>query len=136
MCLGGIGQYECVAYNTVTPEVSAFLTVLTQQKEEQRLFQFLNGLDEQFGNLRSQMLMMVPLPSVESACSMLQQEESQRVLFGSNTFESIALYSKGVVKDKCSICGYKWQSSREVLGKSGVSSLASKGKTQSGKDSV
>ena len=39
---------------------------------------------------------------------MLQQEESQRVLFGSNTFESTALYSKGVVKDKCSICGYKW----------------------------
>ncbi|PWA56220.1 hypothetical protein CTI12_AA422720 [Artemisia annua] len=93
---------------TVTPEISMFLTALNQQKEEQRLFQFLNGLDEHYGNLRSQLLLMTPLPNVESACSMLQQEESQRVLFGANSYESTALYSKGVVKDKCRICRFKW----------------------------
>ena len=93
---------------TVTPEISVFLNALNQQKEEQRLFQFLNGLDEHYGNLRSQLLMMTPLPTVESDCSMLQQEESQRVLFGASSYESTALYSKGVMKDKCGICGFKW----------------------------
>ena len=81
---------------------------MNQQKEEQRLFQFLNGLDEHYANLRSQLLLMTPLPSVEHACSMLQQEESQRVLFGASSFESTALLSKGVTKDKCGICGFKW----------------------------
>ncbi|PWA82227.1 hypothetical protein CTI12_AA171680 [Artemisia annua] len=53
--------------------------------------------------------MIVPLPSVENACSLLLQEESQRLLFGSSSgVESTALYSKGYVKDKCSICGFKW----------------------------
>lgn len=93
---------------TVTPEITVFLNALNQQKEEQRLFQFLNGLDDHYGNLRTQLLLMVPLPSVENSCSMLQQEESQRMLFGSGSIESTALFSKGNVKDKCSICGFKW----------------------------
>lgn len=93
---------------TVTPKIGVFLNALNHQKEEQRLFQFLNGLDEHYSNLRTQLLLMVPLPSVENACSMLQHEESQRVLFGSTSFDSTALYSKGVVKDKCNICGFKW----------------------------
>ncbi|XP_071697366.1 uncharacterized protein [Rutidosis leptorrhynchoides] len=78
-------------------------------KEEQHLFQFLNGLDENFSAIRTQMLLMNPLPSVEIACSMVQQEESQRELF--SAIETTALYSKStqVSRDyKCSICGYKW----------------------------
>ena len=31
---------------TITPEITEFLNVVQRQKEEQRLFQFLNGLDE------------------------------------------------------------------------------------------
>ncbi|GKC61999.1 hypothetical protein Tco_1089597 [Tanacetum coccineum] len=57
----------------------------------------------------SQILMIDPLPSVEVACSLLQQEESQRLLFKSSAgIESTALLSKGIVKEKCSICGFKW----------------------------
>ncbi|PWA90678.1 hypothetical protein CTI12_AA098680 [Artemisia annua] len=94
--------------SVVSQEVSLFLSALSKQKEDQRLFQFLNGLDDQYTNQRSQILMIVPLPSVENACSMLQQEESQRQLFGSSSIESTALLSRGKFQEKCSICGFKW----------------------------
>nr|GEU90822.1 cysteine-rich RLK (receptor-like protein kinase) 8 [Tanacetum cinerariifolium] len=93
----------------ITLEIIAFLTALSKQKEEQRLFQFLNGLKDCYSHQRSQILMMNPLPNVESACSLIQQEESQRMLFGSSSnAEIIALYSIGNIKDKYRICGFKW----------------------------
>lgn len=61
---------------TITPEITLFLQALQQQKEVQKLFQFLNELDEHFNSQRSQLLMTSPLPTVESTCSVLQQEES------------------------------------------------------------
>ena len=75
------------------------------------MFQFLNGLDEGYSAQRSQLLLMNPLPTAESACAFIQQEESQKDLFhGSTVIESTALYSKNSGKDKdmCSICGFKW----------------------------
>ncbi|PWA69778.1 hypothetical protein CTI12_AA294950 [Artemisia annua] len=67
--------------SVVSQEVSLFLSALSKQKEEQ---------------------------SVENACSMLQQEESQRQLFGSSSVESTTLISRGKFQEKCSICGFKW----------------------------
>ncbi|PWA81156.1 hypothetical protein CTI12_AA190480 [Artemisia annua] len=94
---------------TITPEISVFLNAVKKQKEEQRLFQFLNGLDDCYGAQRSQLLLMNPLLNVENACAVIQQEESQKDVFhGSTVVESTALYSKNSGKDKCSICSYKW----------------------------
>nr|GEV31986.1 cysteine-rich RLK (receptor-like protein kinase) 8 [Tanacetum cinerariifolium] len=114
-----IGDYftkiKCVweeldSLNTLpAPAITAFLTALSKQKEEQRLFQFLNGLEDCYSHQKSQILMMNPFLNVESACSFIQQEESQRMLFGSSSnVETTTLYSKGNVKDKCGICGFKW----------------------------
>ncbi|XP_056690464.1 uncharacterized protein [Spinacia oleracea] len=98
----------------VTTEINAFIQALTKQQEEQKLFQFLNGIDDHYGPQRSQLLMMTPLPSVETACSCLQQEESQRELFINvkEEAEGLAMFSKGD-DTSCSACG-KPGHSREV----------------------
>uniref|UniRef100_A0A803LKW1 Protein kinase domain-containing protein n=1 Tax=Chenopodium quinoa TaxID=63459 RepID=A0A803LKW1_CHEQI len=56
-----------------TVDVRNLLNVVARNREKSRLFQFLNGLNDQNGAMRSQMLMFTPLPTVESSCSMLQQ---------------------------------------------------------------
>nr|GEW47173.1 retrovirus-related Pol polyprotein from transposon TNT 1-94 [Tanacetum cinerariifolium] len=94
----------------ITPEVRNFLNALNSHKSELGLFQFLNGLDEYLSPQRSQKILMNPLPIVENACSLLQQEESQQELNqnSSSSIKMTALYSKSDLKDKCSICGFKW----------------------------
>jgi len=98
-------------FTSVNEEITNFLHALAKQSEEQRLFQFLNGLDQLYASQRSQILLMNPLPSVESVCPMLQQEESQRQVLEDVhiQLESSTLLSKNVeVKSgemKCSVCG-------------------------------
>lgn len=64
--------------STVFEKMRNFLDVLSKQRDEQKLFQFLTGLNETYNAQRSHILMMTLLPSVEIVCFMIQQEESQR----------------------------------------------------------
>ncbi|GJS84235.1 cysteine-rich receptor-like protein kinase 8 [Tanacetum coccineum] len=80
----------------ITPEITAFLAAIHTQKEEQKLFY------------------------VKTACSLLQQEESQRDMFSSSLAgDSTALYSNSDTKDKCGICRYKWHPPEKCLEKVG-----------------
>ncbi|KAK9077344.1 hypothetical protein SSX86_005681 [Deinandra increscens subsp. villosa] len=67
-------------------ELEAYRTPLTCNKikehldqiEEDRLMQFLMGLNESYKAIRSNILMMSPLPTVRKAYSLIIQEETQR----------------------------------------------------------
>lgn len=95
-----------------TPEIVKLLDAINLLKEESRLFQFLNGLDEQYNSQRSQLLLQIPLPTVEVACSALEQEEAQRAMLnlGTSGSDLMAMFSK-VSTDKpvvvCTVCGVK-----------------------------
>lgn len=49
-----------------------------EYEQQQRLIQFLMGLKDSYSSIRSQILLMSPLPSVNQAYSLLCQEESHR----------------------------------------------------------
>lgn len=79
------------------------------------MLQYLNGLDNTYNSLRSQLLMMNPLPSVEVAYSFLQQEETRRLILDHKPeVETSAMYSKrnnnNISKEKCTSCGNKGHS--------------------------
>ncbi|KAK5787106.1 hypothetical protein PVK06_041758 [Gossypium arboreum] len=69
-------------YDALVPFFSCGCLGHSKQKIEhvvqQRLFQFLMGLNDTYGVVCSQILLMTPLPTVNQAYSMLMQEESQR----------------------------------------------------------
>lgn len=65
-------------FTNINEEIANFLQALARQNEEHKLFQFLNGLNKTYATQRSKILRMNPSPSLESVCSMLQQEELQR----------------------------------------------------------
>lgn len=105
------------AITEMSTEVTEFIKVMNQQKEEQHLFQFLNGLHEDYAPQRSQILMQSPLPSVEIACGPLLQEEAQRDILKKvkDGSEISAMYSRGgelkpqrkvsEAGNGCTVCG-------------------------------
>ncbi|XP_016445850.1 uncharacterized protein LOC107771034 [Nicotiana tabacum] len=50
-----------------------------EHMEQQRLVQFLMGLNETYAQARSQVLLTVPVPTLNQAYNMIMQDESQRV---------------------------------------------------------
>ncbi|XP_074356728.1 uncharacterized protein LOC141696493 [Apium graveolens] len=95
---------------TVVDDVNVFLKAMLVQKEESRLFMFLNGLEDAYSAMRSQLLMQDPLPTVEAACAMPQQEESQRDVLSAVEIEHTAMYSRAPVEKNtlnCTTCGGK-----------------------------
>ncbi|KAL2895249.1 Gag polyprotein [Bienertia sinuspersici] len=98
------------AITNMNPEVMGFIGALNKQMEEQKLFQFLHGLSESNTAIRSHVLMMTNLPSVEEVCAMIQQEETQRVVLKAvkEEPEPLAMYGKssGVVCESCGKMGH------------------------------
>ncbi|KAL2937848.1 Retrovirus-related Pol polyprotein from transposon RE2, partial [Bienertia sinuspersici] len=96
----------CPPITEINPEVAAYLNAKHQQDEEQKLFQFLNGLDDINGAIRSHLLMYPTLPTADEACYAIQQEESQRESLKpvKEEQESLAMHGKAATPT-CTACG-------------------------------
>lgn len=102
----------------MTEEITAFVAALNKQKEEQHLFQFMNGLSDEYNTQRSQILMTTRLPNVEVVCGILQQEEAQREVLKQNEDPEItAMYSKEDLT--CTYCGGRNHTADKCWKKSG-----------------
>lgn len=77
-------------------DVIKLLATINTQKEESKLFQFLNGLNEVFNTKRSNLLMLNPLPTIETICVSLEQRDTQRAVLNIHQpyTELLAMYSK------------------------------------------
>ncbi|GJT04378.1 cysteine-rich receptor-like protein kinase 8 [Tanacetum coccineum] len=65
-----------------------------ERDQRKRLIQFLMGLDECYANVRGQIILMNPMPSVAKAYSMIRQEHKQREAFSfKNTPTALSTYS-------------------------------------------
>ena len=64
--------------------------------------QFLMGLNDVYSSVRSQILLMDPLPSVNKAYSLILQDESQRLLQMPQLLETSALLAKTDIASRIS----------------------------------
>ncbi|XP_025983417.1 uncharacterized protein LOC114385294 [Glycine soja] len=84
------------------------LTTIAQRKREDRAMQFLRGLNEQYSNIRSHVLLMDLIPTIPKIFSYVAQQERQ--LTGNNSLSSFNLETKegpsiNAVKSVCEFCG-------------------------------
>ncbi|XP_074289544.1 uncharacterized protein LOC141614699 [Silene latifolia] len=59
-------------------EINAWLSAQQKEQDERKLFQFLHGLNSSYAIMRSHVLMMNLLPTVEEVAAIFQHEEAQR----------------------------------------------------------
>ncbi|EOY14361.1 Uncharacterized protein TCM_033758 [Theobroma cacao] len=94
---------------------SACFQTYIDQYQKDSVFRFLNGLNESFSALRSQILMMKPFPSLNKAYNLVIRDESQRNLYLHTMpiieSSAMATMTEGKVKSKvdvvCSYCHKK-----------------------------
>ncbi|XP_076894922.1 uncharacterized protein LOC143547361 [Bidens hawaiensis] len=79
-----------------------------------KLMQFLMGLDDVYQSVRTNLLIMEPLPTVKTAFSIISREESHR-----NTNGSMKTQTQNVVERCFEIIGYP-QNSKPRFGKTGL----------------
>ncbi|XP_022014016.1 uncharacterized protein LOC110913499 [Helianthus annuus] len=69
---------ELSSLSTISPYSCGTYAEIVKKDEEQRLIQFLMGLNPSYDNVRGNILMMQPLPAISKAYSLLTQDEKQR----------------------------------------------------------
>ncbi|XP_077249339.1 uncharacterized protein LOC143888828 [Tasmannia lanceolata] len=81
---------ELSSYTTLPTCSCGAMKHIADLHQQECLMQFLTGLNDSFAAVRSQILMMDPLPTVAKAYSLLLQEEHQRALQISPQLDTVA----------------------------------------------
>ncbi|XP_049354729.1 uncharacterized protein LOC125819314 [Solanum verrucosum] len=92
-----------------------------------RLFAFLIGLNESYSQQRSQILMMIPLPSLNKAYSMIIDDESQRMTTSSYSGTELGESSTALYVGSSSSRRSNYNSQNTNLGSSGYGSYQQAG---------
>ncbi|XP_077217890.1 uncharacterized protein LOC143852394 [Tasmannia lanceolata] len=71
---------ELSSYLVLPPCSCGVMKALTEFQLQEKLMQFLMGLNDSFSPIRSQILLMGPLPAANKAYSLVLQEENQRLM--------------------------------------------------------
>ncbi|XP_075524541.1 uncharacterized protein LOC142556937 [Primulina tabacum] len=94
-------------------------------EQQMRLLQFMMGLNDSYGHIRSQILMMNPLPYVNQAYSIISHEESTRHVLSSQLVVDIptaVFYSSSTRKhepincENCNIPGHNKENCFRLIG--------------------
>jgi len=93
-----LSNYRPIPTCTCSPSCSCgALSSIVDNYNQEYIFQFLMGLNDSFSNIRGQILLIDPLPSINKVFSLIFQEESQREIFlGSLTHDTAALMTTAV----------------------------------------
>ncbi|KAJ0733953.1 putative transcription factor interactor and regulator CCHC(Zn) family [Helianthus annuus] len=77
---------ELNALSGIPPCTCGHSTLIAKREEQQRLVQFLMGLNPAYDVVRGNILMMNPLPSISQAYALLVQDEKQKEIHASGQF--------------------------------------------------
>lgn len=83
------------------------LPIIAHRKLEDQVMQFLHGLNDQYSNVRSHILLMDPLPPISKVFSYVSQQERQ--FLGANFMINVNVEDKGAmvnVANSPSVCSY------------------------------
>ena len=84
------------------------LTSVMERKKKYRIMQFLRGLNDQFNTVRSNVLMMDPLPSIAKVFSYVVQQERQfnsNNVMGNTSLINAVNTSSSNAGNSCTYCG-------------------------------
>ncbi|GJW68132.1 hypothetical protein Tco_0122556 [Tanacetum coccineum] len=75
---------------------------LQQLRDKERLYEFLLGLDAEYGTIRTQILAMNPVPSLGNAYHLVAKDEQQRAIAGQKDPPSDSVVTRLVGREKAS----------------------------------
>ena len=102
--------------------------------QEDRVYVFLDGLDDRLDKIRNDVLQIKPFPTVEQAYAHVRREDTRQAVMLSNTetTSSLVLLSKGFKIQQLSIQLSKLRTSLPSVGRKGKGKTANRGCTHYG----
>ncbi|KAG7968679.1 hypothetical protein I3843_08G166200 [Carya illinoinensis] len=91
---------ELAVYDPMPACTCGQLTVLSDRYQRDSVIQFLMGLNDKYSNVRDQIMLLEPIPTVSKAFSLKQQQKQQhQIISAFPNLESMALVTNTYLKN-------------------------------------